>query len=273
VGFKPASVGFDFVDIMHLEVVDGRSFSRSYATDSADAFLVNEEAVRQMGIKDPVGKWISAWNKKGHIIGVLKDYHVSTLREPIKPLILDVKEYEYFGVIIVRLEAGKTKEGLAGLEKVSREINPNFPFAFQFLEQEYNLLYHSEQVITKLTNLFALLGIAISCLGLLGLAMFTAEQKTKEIGIRKVLGATIVNILSLLSKEFVVLVTLSFLIAAPVAGYFMRQWLQGFAYRIDLSWWIFGTAGLTALAIAILTVSVQAFQSATRNPVNALRSE
>lgn len=273
VGFKPASVGYDFVKIMNLKVAEGRDFSHSYVTDSADAFMVNEEAVKQMGMKDPIGKWISAWKKKGHIIGILKDYHTNTLREPIKPLIIDVKEYEYFGVVIVKLESGKTKEGLASLEAVCKEINPNYPFAFKFLDQEYDKLYRNEKVITRLTNIFAMLGIAISCLGLLGLVMFAAEQRMKEIGIRKVLGATVANIVNLLSKEFLSLVLFSFLIAAPIAGYFMHQWLQGFAYKIDLSWWIFVMAGASALFIALITISIQAFQSAIVNPVKSLRSE
>ncbi|HLZ16277.1 MAG TPA: FtsX-like permease family protein, partial [Cyclobacteriaceae bacterium] len=273
VGFKPASVGFDFVKIMNLKLADGRDFSKSFATDSADAFMVNEEAVKQMGIKDPIGKWISAWNKKGHIIGILKDYHTHSLREPIKPLIIDVKEYEVFGVIIARLEPGKTKEALTGLEAVCHEINPNYPFSFQFLDQEYDKLYRTEKIITKLTNTFAALGIAISCLGLLGLVMFAAEQRTKEIGIRKVLGATVTNIVNLLSKEFLTLVLVSFLIAAPIAGYLMNQWLQGFAYKIDLAWWIFAVAGTSALFIALLTISIQAFQAAVANPVKSLRSE
>lgn len=273
VGFKPASVGFDFIKTMNLKVAEGRDFSKSFATDSADAFMVNEEAVKQMGMKDPIGKWISAWNKKGHIIGILKDYHTNTLREPIKPLIIDVKEYEYFGVVIVKLEQGKTKEGLASLQAVCKEINPNYPFAFQFLDQEYDKLYRTEQVITKLTGIFALLGITISCLGLLGLAMFTAEQRTKEIGIRKVLGASILSIINLLSKEFLSLLFISFLIAAPIGGYFMHQWLQGFSYKIELSWWIFALAGASALIIALITVSVQAIKSATVNPVKSLRVE
>jgi putative ABC transport system permease protein len=272
IGFKPASVGFDFIKIMNLKVAEGRDFSKSFATDSADAFMINEEAAKQMGMKDPIGKWVSAWNKKGHIIGILKDYHTNTLHEPIKPLIIDVKEYESFGVIIVRLD-GKNKEALANLETVCKEISPNYPFAFQFLDQEYNKLYRNEQVITKLTNVFAVVGIAISCLGLLGLAMFMAEQRTKEIGIRKVLGATMINIFNLLSKEFLTLVLISFLIAAPVGGYFMYQWLQGFAYKIELSWWIFALAGTSALLTAFFTISVQAIQSAIVNPVKSLRSE
>ncbi len=271
VGFKPASIGFDFIKIMNLKVADGRDFSKSFATDSADAFMINEEAVKRMGMKDPIGKWVSAWNKKGHIIGILKDYHTNTLREPIKPLIIDVKEYENFGVVIVKLEQGKTKEALASLETVCKEINPNYPFAFQFLDQEYDKLYRNEQVMTKLTNLFALLGITISCLGLLGLVMFAAEQRTKEIGIRKVLGATVASIVNLLSKDFLILVLVSFLIAAPLAGYFMNQWLLGFAYKIELSWWIFLFAGATVLVIALLTIALQAVQSAIVNPVKSLK--
>jgi putative ABC transport system permease protein len=273
VGFKPASVGFDFIKTMNLKLAEGRDFSKSFRTDSADAFMVNEEAVKQMGMKNPIGKWISAWNKKGHIIGILKDYHTNTLREPIKPLIIDVKEYEDFGVVIVKLQPGKTEEGLASLTAVCKEINPNYPFEFQFMDQEYDKLYRSEQVITKLTNTFAILGIVISCLGLLGLAMFTAEQRTKEIGIRKVLGATVVNIVNLLSKDFVVLLIISFIIAAPVSGYYMNQWLQGFAYKIELSWWIFAVSGILALGIALITISIQAIQSALINPVKSLKAE
>lgn len=273
VGFKPASVGFDFLSTMKLEVAEGRAFSKSFSTDSADAFMINEEAVRQMGIDDPIGKWVSAWNKKGHIIGVLKDYHTGTLREPIKPLILDVKEYEYFGVIIVRLEPGKTKEGLASLEAVCREVNPNYPFVFQFLDQEYDHLYRNEQVVAKLTNIFAMLGIIISCLGLLGLVMFAGERRTKEIGIRKVMGASVPDIFSLLLKEFLILVILSFLVASPLTGYVMHQWLQGFAYRIPLSWEMFAIAGISVMIVALLTVSINAFQASVTNPVKSLRTE
>lgn len=273
VGFKPASVGFDFIRIMDLKVAEGRSFSKEYASDSADAFMVNEEAVRQMGLKDPIGRWVSAWKKKGHIIGILKDYHINSFHEAIKPLIIDVKEYEYFGVIMVRLEKGKTREGLASMEQVCKEINPNYPFVYQFADQEYARLYRSELVVTRLTNIFAILGIAISCLGLLGLVTLAADQRTKEIGIRKVLGATVTNIVNLLGKEFLGLVLIAFLIAAPVTGYLMYQWLADFAYRIELSWWIFALAGMMAVFIALLTISVQAIQSALVNPVKSLRAE
>jgi len=273
VGFKPTSVGFDFVKLMNLQIVEGRNFSRDNATDSADAFLINEQAVKEMGLKDPIGKWVSAWKKKGHIIGILKDYNTNSLRERIRPLIVDVKEYEYFGVILVRTEAGKTKEALAGLEKVYKEINPAYPFQFRFVDEDYNAMYRNEQVMTKLSNAFAVLAILVSCLGLLGLVMFSAEQRTREIGIRKALGATVPSIVGLLSQDFVRIVAAAFLLATPIAAYLMHQWLNGFAFKIGLSWWIFVFAGLAALVVALLTISFQAIQSARANPVESLRSE
>jgi hypothetical protein len=273
VGFKPASVGYDFVQLMNLKITEGRSFSRSVSTDSSDAFLVNEEAVKEMGMKNPIGKWVSAWQKKGHIIGILKDYHTQSLREPIKPVILDVKEYEYFGVIIARTLPGKTKEALASLAGVYKDINPNFPFAWQFVDEEYKNLYSNELIISKLSVLFASLAILISCLGLLGLVMFSAEQRTKEIGIRKVLGASMSSIFALFSKDFLHLIGIAFLIAVPLAWYSMNHWLQDFAYKIAISWWIFALAAAVSLIITFITISYQAVKAAVANPVTSLRSE
>lgn len=273
VGFKPTSVGFDFTTLMNLKLVEGRSFSRANATDSTDAFLVNQEAVRQMGLKNPVGKWISAWQKKGHIIGVLKDYHTNSLHDPIKPLIVDIKEGETFGVLMIRMRPGQTKQALVGLEQLYKAINPNYPFAYQFVDQEYAKLYRSEQVMAKLVNVFAFLAIIISSLGLLGLVMFSTQQRTKEIGIRKVLGASVAGIITLLSRDFLRLVFMAIMIASPLAWYVMHQWLEGFAYRIDIDWWIFALAGLLAVGIALLTVSYQSIKAALVNPVKSLRSE
>jgi len=273
VGFKPASVGFDFVKLMNLKIAEGRDFSRQNATDSTDAFMVNEEAVRRMAMKNPIGKWVSAWDKKGHIIAVLKDYHTHSLREPILPVILDVKEYEYFGVIIARTEAGKTKEALASLATVYKDINPNYPFAYQFVDEEYKKLYAGDLIISKLSVIFASLAILISGLGLLGLVLFSAEQRIKEMGVRKVLGANLSQIMVLFSKDFLKLVIIAFLIAAPLGWYFMDHWLQDFAYRIDISWWIFALAGTVSVIIALLTVSYQALKSARANPVKSLRAD
>jgi putative ABC transport system permease protein len=273
VDFKPASVGFDFVKLMNLKIVEGRDFSRLNATDSTDAFMVNEEAVKRMGMKNPIGKWVSAWDKKGHIIAVLKDYHTHSLREPMLPIILDVKEYEYFGVIIVRTQAGKTKEALASMAKAYQDINPNYPFAYQFVDEDYRKLYANDLVISKLSVISACLAILISGLGLLGLVLFSAEQRIKEMGIRKVLGANLSQIMVLFSKDFLKLVIIAFLIAAPLGWYFMEHWLQDFAYRIDISWWIFALAGMVSIIIAMLTVSYQAMKSARANPVISLRTD
>jgi ABC-type antimicrobial peptide transport system permease subunit len=273
VGFRPTSVGFDFIKLMDLKLADGRGFTQDYATDSINAFMVNEQAVKEMDMKDPIGKWISAWEKKGQIIGILKDYNTNSLHERIRPLIVDVKEGLYFGVVMVRTEAGKTREALAGLEAVYKKLNPNFPFSFRFIDDETTRMYGREQMITTLSNTFAGLAIATSCLGLLGLIIFSAEQRTKEIGIRKALGATVSNIVGLLSSDFVRIVVVSFILAAPIAGILMSKWLDTFAYKIKLAWWIFAIAGLAALIIALITISFQAIRSARANPVDSLRTE
>jgi len=273
VGFNPASVGFDFVKLMKLKIVEGRDFSMQYPTDSTDAFLVNEEAVRRMGMKDPIGKRVSAWAKKGHIVGVLKDYHTRSLRDPILPVMLDIKEGEYFGVIIVKTKPGQTIEALASLEKVYKEINPEFAFAYQFVDEEFKKMYSGELIISKLSVLFATLAILISCLGLLGLVIFAAEQRTKEIGIRKVLGASLEQIVAMFSKDFVKLILIAFVIAAPIGWYVMNAWLRDFTYRINVTWWTFALALSFALFVAFATMSYQAIKAAIANPVKSLRSE
>jgi putative ABC transport system permease protein len=273
VGFNPASVGFDFVKLMKLKMAEGRDFSMQYPTDSTDAFLVNEEAVKQMGMKNPIGKWVSAWAKKGHIVGVLKDYHTRSLHDPILPVMLDIKEGEYFGVIIAKTKPGQTKEALASLEKVYKEINPKFAFAYQFVDEEFKKMYSGELIVSKLSVLFATLAILISCLGLLGLVIFAAEQRTKEIGIRKVLGASIQQIVAMFSKDFVKLILIAFVIAAPIGWYIMNAWLRDFTYRINVTWWTFGLALAFALIVAFATISYQAIKAAIANPVKSLRSE
>jgi hypothetical protein len=258
---------------MDLKIVEGRDFSQQNPTDSTDGFLVNEEAVRQMGMKQPLGKWVSAWSKKGHIIGVLKDYHTQSFREPILPVIVDVKEWQDFGVILIRTKPGQTKEAIASLMKVYKDVNPGYAFAWEFVDEQYKQLYSSEMLISRLSVLFASLAIAISCLGLLGLVMFSAEQRTKEIGIRKVLGASGSQILTIFSMDFIRLIAVAFLIAGPLAWFAMNAWLNGFAYRINISWWIFALAGSVSLLISALTVSYQAIRASTANPVDSLRSE
>ncbi|MDB4920127.1 ABC transporter permease [Mucilaginibacter sp.] len=273
VSIKPASVGFDFVKVMGLQIVQGRDFSHTFPTDSIDAFLVNEAAVKQMGMKNPIGQWVSAWDKKGHIIGVLKDYHTQSLHEAILPVMIDVKEGENFGVFLIRTKPGQTKQALQSLETLYKSANPDYPFSYQFVDEEYKKLYSSELIISQLSIIFAAVAIIISCLGLLGLVMFSAEQRIKELGVRKVLGASVNQLVALFAQDFLKLILIAFLIASPLAWFAMNRWMQSFAYKTEISWWIFALSGSISLIIAFVIMSYEAFKAALTNPVKSLRSE
>jgi predicted permease len=272
VRFTPVGVGYDFVKTMKLEVVQGRDFSKAFPSDSA-GFVLNENAIKVMGIKDPIGRQIGWGTSKGTIVGVLKDFHFQSLHTAIRPLIAYLGAREPQGSVVIRIEAGKTPETLAAIGNVCKKLNPNVPFTYAFTDQEYARQYQSEQIVGKLAGYFAFLAIFISCLGLFGLATFTAEQRTKEIGVRKVLGASIAGIVGLLSKDFLKLVVMAIVLASPVAWYIMKQWLQGFAYQIDIEWWMFALAGIISVLIAVFTISFQSIRTAMMNPVKSLRSE
>lgn len=263
-------VGYDFLKTVGVSLVDGRDFDPS-RPDSMN-YIINETAARMMGIKNPVGKTVSFWKGKGQIIGVVKDFHLKSLHEAITPLIL-VLEPGNSSYVFVRTEPGKTTQAIADMQKVYSQYNSVFPFEYHFMDEIYDQRYKSEIVIGQLGNIFAGLTIFISCLGLFGLAAFTAEQRFKEIGIRKVLGATVVNLTGLLSKDFLKLVLFALIIAIPAAIWAMNTWLEGFAYRIEMPWWIFALSGIMALLIASVTVSFQAIKAAMMNPVKSLRSE
>ncbi|QNF32856.1 ABC transporter permease [Adhaeribacter swui] len=266
-------VDYDYFRTMNIPLKEGRSFSYDFASDSS-TYIINEAAADIMGLQNPVGQTVSFWNGKGKIIGVTKNFHMQSLHEPIKPLImLPLPKPRGEGILLVRTEPGKTKEALASLEKAMRTYNPGYPFEYKFLDEVFEQQYRSEITIGTLINCFAGLAIFISCLGLFGLALFTAEQRTKEIGVRKVLGASVFNIVALLSRDFLKLVLLANVLAWPLAWWAMNKWLQNFAFRADLGWWIFALAGVATLGIALITVSFQAVRSAVANPVNSLRSE
>ncbi len=270
--FTQAAVGYDFIQSMKLQMVDGRDFSPDFKSDSV-GYIINESALKLIGYDQPVGKWLTFWQKKGSIIGVVKDFHFSSMHEPIRPLVIRLGEDISYGNLLVRTEPGKTRQALTSIEKIWKDVNPQFPFTYQFSDEEYQKLYKSEVIVGKLTNSFAFLAIFISCLGLLGLAMFTAEQRTKEMGIRKVLGASSGTLFTLLSKDFLVLVLIAFVVAAPLSILATNTWLKNFAYRTPLSWWIFVVAGCMAILIALITVSFQAIKTAVANPVSSLRAE
>jgi ABC-type antimicrobial peptide transport system permease subunit len=270
--FVTISAGYDFVKTMQLRLLEGRDFSKEYAGDSL-AYLVNEEALKILNYKNPIGRNLSLWDQKGVIVGVLKDFHFASLHDPIKPLIIHAGETDNGRTILVRTTPGQTKQAISGLEKICKTLNPQFPFTFSFSDEEYQKLYKSEEIVSRLSNYFAVLAIFISCIGLLGLAMFTAEQRTKEIGIRKVLGASVVSLFTLLSGEFIALVVLAMFIATPVAWWAMNAWARDFAYRTPMEWWVFIFAGMITLVITLLTVSFQAIKAAFVKPAITLRTE
>ncbi|HEY9002590.1 MAG TPA: ABC transporter permease [Mucilaginibacter sp.] len=270
--FTQISVGYDFVKTMKLNLAEGRDFSKEFATDTNN-YLINETALGRTGYKDPIGKPFTMWGKKGKIVGVLKDFHFYSLHRAIEPLVVRLRDSIDYGSIIIRTQPGQSKQAIASIGKLCKELNPNFTFTYQFSDLEFQKLYNNEQVISKLADVFAFLAIFISCLGLLGLAMFTAEQRTKEIGIRKVLGASVASLFTLLSKEFIILVVIALLIASPVAWYAMNKWLLNYNYHIDIAWWIFLLSGIIAIMITLVTVSFQSLKAALMNPIKSLRSE
>lgn len=270
--FVQASVGYDFVRTLHIQMAQGRDFSKDFGTDSV-GYLINETALRKIGYKNPIGKRLKFWQKQGTIIGVIKDFHFNSLRVPIEPLVLRLDSKEKKGTALIKTEPGKTKEALGSLAILCKSLNPKFPFNYQFSDEAFRKLYKSESVIDKLSNCFAFMAIFISCMGLLGLAMFTAEQRSKEVSIRKVLGATVWRLFALLSTEFLQLVIIALIIASPLAWLVMNNWLQEYSYHTSISWWIFAAAGLTAMLIALATVSFQSIKTALTNPVTSLRTE
>jgi hypothetical protein len=260
------------------QFVKGRDFSRNYATDSS-GIVINEAAMKYMGLQNPLGKTIS-WKFRENttyfqIIGVIKDMVMESPYEPIKPAVFYVKPINGKpNWVNIKINPSiSISQALPKIEAVFKKIVPSVPFDYKFVDEEYNTKFRAEERIGKLTTFFAVLAIFISCLGLFGLASFVAEQRTKEIGIRKILGASVTNLWQMLSKDFVVLVLISCLIATPIADYFMDNWLQKYTYKTDISWWIFLLAGAGALVIALLTVSYQAIRAALVNPVNSLKTE
>jgi len=270
--FTIMSAGYDFIDIMKLKLLAGRDHSKDFKTDSS-GFLINEAAWKKIGYADPIGRPLALWGQKGSIIGLIKDFHFTSLHDPIKPLIIRFGEYESTGSALVRTRSGMTLQALASLEAVTRQLNPNFPFNYTFSDEEYKNLYQNEQMIGRLSTSFSFLAIFISCLGLLGQIMFIAEQRIKEIGIRKLLGASVTSLFKLLSGEFLKLILIALLIASPISYFALNRWLQGFAYHTTIEWWIFLMAGAVIMPIAFLTISYQSLKTALMNPVDSLRSE
>jgi putative ABC transport system permease protein len=266
----------DIIETMGMELVAGRNFRPGDLTDTTRYVILNETAVKQFGwTDDPIGKQLlGSQNDRPvfQIIGVVKDFHFESLHKEIRPLIYFLAP-DWVGAVSVRINPTDIPGTLAYLEKKWKEFVPNAVFDFSFLDEDLQALYQTEQTTGKLFVVFSAMAIFVACLGLFGLASFTTEQRTKEIGIRKVLGASVGGLVGLLSQDFVKLVLLANIFAWPLAYFAMNKWLQDFAYRIDIGWWIFALAGGMALVIALLTVSFQAIKAALANPVEALRYE
>lgn len=269
--FEMRAVNYDLLETLDIAILEGRSFSRDFNNET-EKIIFNEAAVNFMGLENPIGKQVAIENDEFEIIGITKNFHFASLKETIEPLFF-VFRPSWTHTVMAKIASGKEKAAIAELEELYANFNPGFPLEYEFLDQDYQAQYVTEQRVAKLSKYFAILTIFFSCLGLFGLATFNAETKIKEIGIRKVLGASAAGIVSLLSKDFLKPVGIALIIASPIAWYTMRQWLDNFAYRIDLQWWMFALAGILALGTALLTVSVQSIRAALANPVNALKSE
>ncbi len=272
-------VDYDFLETAGLKIKRGRGISRTSPSDQAEAFLLNEKAVETLGWKDnPLGKKMELFapgtnqiGKSGYVVGVIQDFHFESLHHEIKPLVVTYSGWNDY--CAVKIAAGNPAERLAALERVWKTFSPEWPLEYVFLDRKLEQLYGGEHRLAQVANAFAIMAIVLAGLGLFGLSAFSAERRTKEIGIRKVLGASVASIVSLLSGDFAKLVLLANIIAWPAAWYAMNTWLQGFAYRAPLDAWVFVSASAAALGIALLTVSFQSIKAALANPVEALRCE
>jgi putative ABC transport system permease protein len=274
-----ASVDYDFISSMNMSIVAGRDFSKATGTDNLQAFIINESAVRAFGWKTPqdaIGRNFirgdSQTGKKGHIIGVVRDFNFNKLDQPLSPLVMDVN-VPRFNMFAVRVRPDHIPGTLATIQRLWEKYFPERVFEYSFLDENISGLYKAQENLSKLVGYFAAIAIFISCIGLFSLASFMAVRRTKEMGIRKVLGARIWGLVGLLFQDFLRLLIIALAVAIPLAWWSMNKWLHDFAYRIDLSWSIFAVAGGLALAIAFLTVGIQGLRAARVNPVKSLRNE
>jgi len=270
--FENVRVNYDMLETLGVELAEGRFFSREYGADTTK-IIFNETAIKVMNQEDPIGKVIKLWGQYDlEIIGVVKDFHFSSLHDPVNPLFFVLKPGNTWNVMM-RIEGGKEKETLEALTKVYASFNPGFTFDYRFQDESFARLYKSEQRVASLSGYFAGFAVLISCLGLFGLAAFTAERRQKEIGIRKALGSSSVRIVLLLSADFTRMVLVSILLALPVSYWLMAKWLEQFAFHIELEAWYFALAGFMALFVAWMTVASQAIKASLVNPVESLRAE
>ena len=268
-------VDYDFLRQYQIDVIAGRAFAPQFASDSTEAMVINEAAVKSLGYANPeeaIGKRFEQLNRKGLIIGVIRNFHFRSLQEAVQPLTLRIAP-GFFTFMTLTVSDQYTQETIGNLKRVWGKLASDVPFLYFFADDIYDAQYSTEERFGTLFVCLTITAILISCLGLFGLSIFSTMQRTKEIGIRKVLGASVSSIVALLSKDFLKLVLIAIVIASPIAYYAMNRWLQDFAYRIEIEWWVFALAGLLAVGIALITVSFQSVRAALMNPVKSLRSE
>ena len=262
----------DFLSVFNMEMKEGRYFSSRLATDSTDAIVINEAMARYLNWDKPVGKEFEIYEaRKGRVIGVIKDFNFASLRETVQPLAIILSNNPLY--LSVKITPGAAQQSLGNIRKEWKSLSEAYPFDYFFMDEQLENFYKKDERMLRILGIFAGLAIVIACMGLFGLSVFSARQRTKEVGIRKVLGASAANITILLSNDFVKLVLIAAVVSFPAGWWIMNYWLQDFAYRIDVKWWVFGVAGVLALTIAIMTVSLQAIKAATANPVKSLRTE
>ena len=269
-------IDFDFIPCLQIPLAAGRNFSRAFLTDSTQAMVINEAAAKLYGYRNPedaIGKKFEQWGRQGTIIGVVKDFHFRSLHTEVEPLTLRYGMPDVLNRITVAIKGDHIANTITAIEKTWKIMAPQRPFLYHFLDQSFNQQYESDRHFGYLFSLFSFLAILIACLGLFGLATFTAQQRTKEIGIRKVLGASVYNIVVLISKDFMRLVLLAIVIAVPLCILVMNQWLKDFAYRITISPGIFIATTAIALLIAVSTISWQTLKAALANPVRSIKNE
>ncbi|MEJ7678075.1 MAG: FtsX-like permease family protein [Segetibacter sp.] len=273
---KFVSADESFIPTYGIKVVAGRNFSKEYGMDTS-SFLINEAAVKALGLKsneDAIGKQFSYGDRTGQLIGVMNDFHFESLHQRILPLVFFTsKTPDGYGRISIKISGNNIPAALSHIENTWKKFLPETPYDYSFLDERFSDLYKAEQQQGRIFTIFSCIAIFIACLGLFGLSAFTITQRIKEIGIRKVLGASVGNIVQLISKDFLLLVLIAAVIAFPVAWYAMHNWLEDFAYRINIPWWLFIAAGILAALIAFATISIQAIKAAVANPVKSLRTE
>jgi putative ABC transport system permease protein len=275
-GSETTRIDDDFFEMLDVKFVQGRNFDHAISSDKT-AYIINEAAVRQMNLSEPIGTEFALYQRWGTIVGVIEDTYFKTLHREIEPQVFhmynNIERESYFSVLNIKLSGDQFQKTLSQVEEIWTKFNPGIPFSYHFLNERYEALYKSDKQIATMVKIFSILAVFIACLGLFGQSILATENRIKEIGVRKVNGAKVSEILAMLNMDFIKWVVIAFVAACPIAYYAMNKWLENFAYKTNLSWWIFALAGILALGIALLTVSWQSWRAATRNPVEALRYE